>query len=80
MVSLTAPALRCMLRAQAFSNILYALARLGVRPQRQWSIAFFRHSLPMLPTFSLQSLSNITWALARLRCEAPPPAPSAPSR
>jgi hypothetical protein len=59
--------LRCICCVQAFSNSLYALAVLRLRPPRQWSSAFFRHSLHVLPACSLQSLTNITWALAKLR-------------
>lgn len=51
---------------QAFSNTLYAMARLGVKPTREWIVAFFRISQPLLPRFSGQGLANMLWALARL--------------
>jgi hypothetical protein len=51
---------------QAFSNLVYAAAVLGLKPQRQWLSAFFRYSLPALPSFSPQALSNTAWALAKM--------------
>ena len=51
---------------QAFSNLVYAAAVLGLKPQRQWLSAFFRYSLPSLPSFSPQALSNTAWALAKM--------------
>ena len=51
---------------QAFSNLVYASAVLGLKPQRQWLSAFFRHSLLALPNFTPQALSNSIWALAKM--------------
>ncbi len=51
---------------QAFSNLAYAIAVLGLRPQRQWMLAFCRQSMKLLPEFSTQSLSNTIWAFAKL--------------
>lgn len=53
--------------AQSFSTLIYSVALLRVSPGREWLAAFFRNTLPLLPSFNDQAISNTLWALARLR-------------
>lgn len=54
------------LEAQGLWMLLYAVAHLELKPQRQWMSAYFRHSLPALGSFGPQGLANAMWALATL--------------
>ncbi|GAX74050.1 hypothetical protein CEUSTIGMA_g1500.t1 [Chlamydomonas eustigma] len=57
---------------QAFSNMAYAVAVLGLKPERPWIQAFCRCSLDQLPSFSSQSLSNTIWAFAKINLSPDP--------
>lgn len=58
-----------------FALVLYSLAKLRHRPDALWAEAYFNYSLPHLPRFSPQNVSNVIWALGALRLEVPPNGP-----
>jgi len=54
-----------MMQAQGFSNIVWALARMGHAPSPAWLSHYFSCSSKQLYTFRPQHLATVMWALAR---------------
>lgn len=66
-------ALQIMYRldAQNVSNLLWALATLGVEPNEDFLLGVYSQLLELLPTMNGLSYSSILWALAAMKVEIP---------
>ncbi|MGB0919671.1 MAG: RAP domain-containing protein, partial [Holosporaceae bacterium] len=56
---------------QDYSNTLYAAAKLGIQPPKEWQQAFWTQSQTTLSRFNPQNFSNTLYATAKLRIQPP---------
>ena len=60
------------LNPQHLCMLAWSFARLGVHPPRSWCGGLLQETYFNLHKFQTQDLSNMAWALAKLRVQLPP--------